>query len=310
MLEGGRTAWLETLKFCPELAFGSGDEEPRGLALVPVARLVKTASGYAKVPFAPPTLRLYPDSPLRGSALGILELLRVKSRELEEYKLSTGRDKGSDPGPCGRALAIALGIVLRHIARLHSLLSASSCHPWEVFSAASELASELGLFARAKAPDLRRYDHADPEPSFRRLRAEIAGLLEAVSLGPEVTLTFIRKGDAFSLKFPKLPEGDLCFWLSARTGLNPEEAREKVALQACMASPERLRIISLMGLPGVGLTPVRDAPAGLPKRADTVYFAVRMQDPLWDEALRTGALELNWKDAPEKTRLSLVAART
>ncbi|MDR1039584.1 MAG: type VI secretion system baseplate subunit TssK [Deltaproteobacteria bacterium] len=311
MHAGGPDAWVHALTYQPGLMFGQRDADSRGLFLVPVARLQRSGGRLSRLPFAPPAVRLYQDGLLRDTALDVLELLRAKGRELEEYKLPPGRERASESSLAERSLAVALAVVARHIARLHHLLAAEA-HPYAAHSELLELASELGLFAPAGAARaFPVYDHSDPGPGFAALRAAVAGLLEEVSSGPELNLVFRREGPgSFTCDLPALTGGELGFWLGARTDLPAEEAKLAVPQKARLASPARLEALAALGLPGVGLTPVREAPAGLRRRRDTAYFAIRSQDPLWEEALREGRLEVRWDDAPEKAQLMLVAVRS
>jgi type VI secretion system protein ImpJ len=312
MHDGGGRARLDTLAYTPRLAFGPREADARGLFLVPVARIARAGEGARLAPFAPPAVRLYKDGLLRSAALEVLELLRAKGRELEEYKLSAqrSRERGGGREPSERALAVALGVALRHIARLHHLLNAPSAHPHQVYSAMSELASELGIFAqRGTGFSFRGWDQWDPGPAFLEMREAVARLLEEVSPGPNLSLVLRREGAKFECALPPLPEGELGFWIAARTQMHADEAKLAVPAGARLASPGRMAELVATGLPGVGLTPVRDAPAGLPRRADTVYFAVRDKDPMWEEAVREGRLELRWPDAPAKAQLTLVAVR-
>ncbi|MDR1079391.1 MAG: type VI secretion system baseplate subunit TssK [Deltaproteobacteria bacterium] len=312
MLAGGHISWLDTLAYRPGLVFGGRDADVRGSAVVPVARLRRGGRGFVLVPFAPPAVKLYPDGLLRDTALEVLELLRAKARELEDCKLpaSRGGERGAPADPRGRALSVALGTVLRHAARLHHLLGAPSTHPCTVHAALSELASELGLFSAGGAPPPAAWDHADPGPAYLEARARISGLLEALSPGPALNLMFRRAGDRFECDLPALPEGETGFWLAVRTDLRSEQAKLAVPGGARLASPSRMAGLVAAGLPGVGLTPVRDAPGGLHRRPDTVHFAVRTGDPLWEEALAEKRLEVRWDGAPARVQLMLVAVRS
>ncbi|MDR2611857.1 MAG: type VI secretion system baseplate subunit TssK [Deltaproteobacteria bacterium] len=310
MLTGAGVAWVDTMGYAAEIMFGPESADARGRAMLPIARLRRADGRVSRTPFAPPSLRLYPDSPLRDAALDVLELLRAKGRELEEYKLSPSRERTGAPVPGEGAFAVALGIVLRHIARLHHLLGGSAAHPGAVQAALSELASELAIFTPDwRPPPIPPYDHADPAPSFLAARAAVAGLLESVNPGPDLTLVFRREGASFTCDLPRLPEGALGFWLAVRSGLNADEIKASVSLMARVATPERLATIVPMGLPGVGLVPVREGPAGMLRRADTVFFEIRRQDPLWEEALLACKVGVRWDEAPDKAQLMLVAER-
>ncbi|MDR1037798.1 MAG: type VI secretion system baseplate subunit TssK [Deltaproteobacteria bacterium] len=312
MLAGQGQAWVNTLAYTPGLVAGRPGLDERGCVMLPVARLRRDARGWVRVPFAPPAVKLFQDGFLRETALDVLELLRAKARELEEFKLPASRGRAG-PGaadPAGRALAVALGIVLRHIARLHQMLAAPSAHPYSVFAEICELVSELGLFSRGGGHAPPAWDHADPGPAYLAARAAVSGLLEEVSPGPELNLMFRRDGGSFVCEIPRLADGVFGFWLAARTGLAAEDAKAALSAGARLAPPARTGELLAAGLPGVGLTPVREAPAGLHRRQDTVYFQIRTRDPLWEEALSGGRLEVSWEGAPAEAQLMLVGVRS
>ncbi|MDR3153505.1 MAG: type VI secretion system baseplate subunit TssK [Deltaproteobacteria bacterium] len=321
LLGEGPAAQVDTLLYNAFLLFGEEAQEAGGLTVIPIARLARQGENVKRAPFAPAALRLYEGSPLRELALDVLELLKAKGRELEEYKITPAQSRLETLASNSLALVTALGIVLRHTARLHCAVSGPAAHPYAVFSALRELAAELTVFApglsalgeslTGEGSALPPYDHKDPLPSYRETRALIGRLLDTMSPGPDLNLAFQRDqaGRSFSLTLPPLPEGGCIFWLAVRTGLSQDDAKSSVTAYAKLASPERLRNIISYNLPGVTLTPLREAPVGLPKRPDTAYFAVRQKDQLWDEAIKAGRLGFFWDAAPESAEVALVGAR-
>jgi type VI secretion system protein ImpJ len=319
LLGGGPAAQVETLVYNAGLLFGDEAQDAKGVILLPIARLMRQGEKVRRAAFAPAALTLYPGSPLRELALDVLELLLAKGRELEEYKITPAQSRLETLASNSLALVSALGIVLRHTARLHHMLNGPSAHPYAVFSAIKELTAELTIFApglsalgeplSGEGGALPPYDHKDPLPSFRETRALIGRLLDTMSPGPDLYVVFQRDGRNFNVTLPALPEGGCVFWLSARTDLPADEAKQQVSSYAKLASPERARSLISYNLPGVTLTPLREAPVGLPKRPDTVYFAVRQKDPIWEEAVRSGRLQLFWDTAPDRAELAIVGAR-
>jgi type VI secretion system protein ImpJ len=319
LMAEGPAARVETLLYNAFLMFGAEARDASGVTLIPIARLVRQGENVRRSPFAPAAVRLYADSPLREAAEGVLELLKAKGRELEEYKITPAQSRLESLASNSLALVSALGIVLRHTARLHFLLEGPAAHPYAVFSALRELAAELTIFAPGvtalgepldgQGAALPPYDHRDPLPSFRETHAFVGRLLDTMTPGPDIYVAFQRDGGSFTATLPPLPEGGCVFWISARTGLPPEEAKASLSAYAKLASPERARSLVSYNLPGVTLAPLREAPVGLPKRPDTAYFAVRQKDQLWEEAVRSGKLLLFWDSAPEAAELALVGAR-
>ncbi|MDR1312457.1 MAG: type VI secretion system baseplate subunit TssK [Deltaproteobacteria bacterium] len=319
LLGGGPAAYVDTLVYNASLLFGAEAQDAKGMTLLPIARLVRQGEKVRRGDFAPAALRLYPDSPLRDLAADVMELLKAKGRELEEYKITPAQSRLESLASNSLALVSALGIVLRHTARLHNLLNGPAVHPYTVFSAIKELAAELTIFApgvsalgeplTGEGGALSPYDHKDPLPSFRETVGLIGRLLDTMTPGPDIFVVFQRDGRNFNLTLPPLPEGGCIFWISARTDLPAEEVKSSLSSYGKMASPERARNLISYNLPGVTLTPLREAPVGLPKRADTVYFAVRQKDHVWEEAVKAGRIQLFWDGAPERAELALVGSR-
>ncbi|MDR2349960.1 MAG: type VI secretion system baseplate subunit TssK [Deltaproteobacteria bacterium] len=321
LFAGGSEGNVDTLSFNAGLLFGDEIGGADGVELIPVARLAREGERVRRLPFSPPSIRIYSGNPLNGLVRDVLEILKAKGGELEEYKITPAQSRTEPMASNSLALVTALGIVLRHTARLHTLMEAPSTHPYAAFGALRELASELTLFfpgapafgesAEGAVKSLVAYNHADPYPAFSETRNLIAKLLGSISPGPEVSLTFARDPRDprfFTLDMPPSLDNNHAFWISAGSDPDGESART-LASRGKLASPERLGSLISYNLPGVSLAPLRDAPLGLPRRKDTLYFGVRQKDPLWEEALKARKLAFFWDDAPENAVLILAGNR-
>jgi type VI secretion system protein ImpJ len=167
--------------------------------------------------------------------------------------------------------------------------------------------SALGEFQ--DGADLPPYDHLDPYPSFLETKLLIAKLLESISPGPDFSLVFKREEGRFSLDLPSFADDDFVVFLSLRSDLNPEDMKNDFSSFGKLSSSDRLDHLISRNLPGVQLSPLREAPVGLPRRRDTVYFAIRRKDPLWEEALKSKRLSLFWDKAPESAVVILTGNR-
>ncbi|MDR1165179.1 MAG: type VI secretion system baseplate subunit TssK [Deltaproteobacteria bacterium] len=320
LLAGGATGQVETLTHNGYLLFGDEGKESPGLSVTPLARLARDGERVKRAPYAPPALRLYAENPLREVMVDVLEILRAKGRQLEEYKITPAQSRLESLAANSLALVTALGAVCRSVARMTLLLSLPALHPFRAFAALRELIAELSIFSpglsalgekigESEGKGYAVYNHLDPLPGFRESRETIARLLDGLSPGPELSLAFTQDGRRFNLKLPGwLDNGYVC-WLSARSGAPLEEIRQGISAYAKLASPERLPSLISYNLPGVGLRPLREVPVGLPREAGAAYFAIRQKDPLWEEALKVGGLALFWDGAPEGTQITLTGNR-
>jgi type VI secretion system protein ImpJ len=318
LLGDGPPSRVETLGLNAYVLFGIETAQAKeAVTLTPLARLQRDGD---KVilhrEYAPPSLKLYDEHPLRRLMMDVLELLKAKSRQLEEYKFSPMTHTENSGG---RALALVtvLGVVSRHIAKIHYLLVPQALHPFAAFTAIRELAAELTVFSPGLSPlgeslvgsgGLRPYDHLDPYPAFLETKNLIKRLLESVAVGPELTLIFRRDGHRFVLDLPAV-SSNYVFWLSVKT----QEERHKLAASLTsfgkLASPDRLENLVSYNLPGIGLSLLESPPLGLPRSPDTVYFSLSQNDPLWSEAVKARRLVLFWDQAPESALVTLSGNR-
>jgi type VI secretion system protein ImpJ len=249
----------------------------------------------------------------------VFELARAKGRQLEEYKVSPGQTRLQAGGSVSVSLIMTLAIVSRHISRLNHLLTGPALHPYQAFGALRELVAELSIFApgisalgeplNGPGKALPPYHHLDRYPGFIETRHLAARLLDSINPGPELILPFRREEKHFYLDFPSwLDMGFIC-WVSLHAEGDLSQARDDLVSYGKLSSPARLESIVNYNLPGIALNPLRDAPVGLPRRPDTAYFAIRREDPLWEEAIKSGHLSLFWDNAPENCGLTLTGNR-
>ncbi|MDR1395428.1 MAG: type VI secretion system baseplate subunit TssK, partial [Deltaproteobacteria bacterium] len=318
LLGEGPAGRVETLGINAYVLFGTEAAQAReAVTLIPLARLQRDGEKvYLHKEYAPPSVKLYADHPLRRLMQDVLEFLKAKSRQLEEYKFSP-LSHPENFGGRTLALITVLGVVSRHIARLHFLLAPQALHPYQAFTALRELAAELTIFSPGLTAlgesligsgGLRPYDHLDPYPSFAETKNLIRRLLESVALGPEVTVIFRREERRLTADLPVL-SGNYTFWLSVRSGEDPQATARSLMTFGKLAAPDRAESLISYNLPGVALSLLEAPPLGLPRNPNTVYFSIRQADPLWAEALAARQLVLFWDQAPPSALVTLSGSR-
>jgi type VI secretion system protein ImpJ len=321
LLGTGPDGRVETLFYNAFLMFGQEAEQTvEPVHLTPLARLIRDGDRFHLCSdYAPPTLKFYDRHPIKLLMDDILEILKAKGRQLEEYKITPSRSQLENSGGGALSLVTVLSVVCRYIARIHYLLAPRCLHPYTAFSAIRELAAELTLFApglsalgeslSGQGGALKPYDHLDPYPAFQDTKLFISRLLDSISLGPEMTLIFNREGRIFTLDLPaSLTSGFIC-WLSVRSSLPREEAAESLSTFGKLAAPGRAESLVSFNLPGIALTLLPNPPLGLPRSPDAAYFSFKQSDPMWEEALRARRLVLFWDKAPDSTVVSLSGNR-
>ncbi|MDR2339356.1 MAG: type VI secretion system baseplate subunit TssK [Deltaproteobacteria bacterium] len=320
LLGDGPPSMMDTLQYNATLVFGADAKgKKEGHYIIPLARLYREGERPRLTTFQPPTLNIWPESPLHQVMVDIGELVRAKARQLEEFKVSPAQTRTQGSGGSSLSLVISLVIISRHISRLHNLASSSALHPYHAFGALRELVADLTIFAPGisalgeplndTGKALPPYDHMDPYPSFLETRNLASRLLDTINPGPELNLSFRRDHDRFHLDFPAWMDMNFVCWVSLHQEGALAEAGASLVSYGKLSSPARLDSILGYNLPGIALTPLKGAPVGLPRKPDTTYFAIRREDPLWEEALKSGHLTLFWDNAPEQCTLSLMGNR-
>jgi type VI secretion system protein ImpJ len=321
LLGGGPDGRVETLFHNAFLLFGPEAEQMvEPASLTPLARLARDGDRIRLVEdYAPPALRLYDASPVTRLMTDILEILKAKGRQFEEYKISPSQSQQENSAGTALSLVTILGVVCRYVARLHYLLFTQCLHPFAAFAAIRELAAELTIFApgltalgeslSGQGGGLRPYDHLDPFPAFQDTKFFITRLLDSISLGPELTLVFRREGRNFTLDLPASLTSAFICWLSVRSDLPREQAAESLSSFGKLAAPGRAENLVSFNLPGIALSLMAQPPLGLPRNPDTAYFSFRQSDPMWEEALRARRLILFWDRAPDQTIVTLSGNR-
>jgi type VI secretion system protein ImpJ len=319
LLGQGPDGRVETLDFNAHLLFGDEAKEAvEAVTLAPLAHLRRDGEKISlDIEYAPPSIRIYSDNPLRQLMLDLLEILKAKARQLEEYKISPSQINLEHSGGTALSLFMLLGVVCRYISRVHFLLVPASLHPFTAFSAIRELAAELTVFVpglsalgeslTGQGGALKPYDHQNPYPAFQETKLLIARLLDAVSLGPELVLNFTREGRNFVLDLPATLNSGFSCWLSVNSDLPKEKLAESLSSFGKLASTGRVESLVSFNLPGIALTLLTSPPLGLPRTSGTAYFSIRQTDPMWDEVLKTRRLVLFWDQAPETTMVTLSA---
>jgi type VI secretion system protein ImpJ len=318
LLGQGPDGRVETLDFNVHLLFGEeANDAVEALTLAPLAQLKRDGEKVSlSGEYSPPSLRIYTDNPLRQLMADLLEILKAKARQLEEYKISPTQIHMENSGGTALSLFTLLGVVCRYIAKLHFLLSAA-LHPYAAFAAIRELTAELTVFVpglsalgeslSGQGESLIPYDHLNPYPAFQQTKILIHRLLDAVSLGPELTLNFKREKRYFVLELPPTLNSNYICWLSVHSDLPSEQLAESLSSFGKLASMGRTENLVSFNLPGIALTLLTSPPLGLPRSPGTAYFSIRQSDPMWEEVIKSRRLVLFWDQAPENTLVTLSA---
>ncbi|MCR5170326.1 MAG: type VI secretion system baseplate subunit TssK [Desulfovibrio sp.] len=317
---GGPEADVRFMRYNACILFSTEKELLGKTPSWPLARLVREGDKVRLAPsFAPPCLDIAASPVLQGALGDVRNAVCARAGQLEDFKLLPG---SAGAGPAGMSAVTAqtllmysmLGVLSRWAPLLEHLCETGHLHPWPVYGMLRQLAGELSLFS----PDLSvlcttrqgvcaipPYSHEDPGACFSSARIVISRLIDLLATGPAHSFSMQRREGVFACELPAYARSGFDFWLQIRDGGEDAEVQE-AARQAKFAPAAFLRALVGKSLPGIPLIPSDVPPPGLPKRADTSYFAVDSRDPLWAPLLENGACALFLPGMPEECSVNLV----
>ena len=286
----------------------------------PLARLVREGNEVRLSPsYAAPCLDLSSSPLLQGALLAVRNAVCARAGQLEDFKLLPG---SAGTGPAGMSAVTAqtllmysmLSVLSRWAPLLEHLCEAVHIHPWPVYGMLRQLAGELSLFSpdlsalcttRQGACAMPPYDHEDPGTCFASARIVISRLIDLLATGPAHSFPMERREGIFACELPAYARSGFDFWLQIRGAGDATEVQEATR-QAKFAPAGYIRALVGKSLPGIPLIHSNVPPPGLPKRADTCYFALDSRDPLWAPLLENGACALFLPGMPEECSVNLV----
>ncbi|MGN0009336.1 MAG: type VI secretion system baseplate subunit TssK [Desulfovibrionaceae bacterium] len=300
MYGDGPAADISTMRFNLRLVFEG--EQAEGLMLIPVARLRLNGERVVQdASFAPPCLNLHASDLLLRLTRTVRDSLLSRCRQLEDYKLVAG-EAGSFFGASdlqGITLFCILGVLSRNAPQIVQYLECPQVHPWTIYLQLCRIAGELSVFSSGLSPlgeNVRGtrlippYDHENLAACFTAVQEIILRLVDTLVVGPAYTFMLEQRDGAYSTVLSQEACGSYAYWLLLRSP--SPEALARQARFARLVPTEELHAIVAQALPGVRLVRAEQAPAGLPRRGDTLYYNIDTGDPLWEKILRGRGLSL------------------
>lgn len=317
---GGPSAQVMRLRYVLGIFLDSEIDELAVRMIMPVARLERTGDKIAAAPtFIPPALTMGADQTLWKSVCDIRDLVAARAKQLEDYK-PHGQTGGREFDPGYVIFLQALMCLNRQLPLLHHLTEVRDVHPWRMYGLLRQFIGELSTFTEEigalgerfdGTPILPAYAHDNLEACFLTAKALIQQMVDGIGASIELLVRLEPDRGRYSAELPqRVFEGRNRFWLVIRA--------EETDLEAMAA--EVLRLVKVCATPVLttllvkavsGLPLIRHAlpPAGLPKRASTLYFLVDTDSPLWQDVIRARGLSLFWDSPPKDMTAHLAVVR-
>ena len=186
-------------------------------------------------------------------------------------------------------------LLLQLLNRYHPLLAHLAqqprVHPERLFDRLAQLAAELATFTteQRRPAELIPYQHQEPQECFTALLSQIRLALGTVIAPRAMPLPLQSQPHGiWSCSLHALePLAQVTLVLAVKTQLPQEQLHRQFPQQSKLASPERIRELIALQLPGIPLQPLPVVPRHLPYHAGFSYFQLDLQSPEWHD-LRQG----------------------
>lgn len=289
----------------------ASEENRDGYECVPIARVVKDASGQWRTDpdWLPPlTCCRAVAQPLR-IVRRLLDILLVKSEALG--RIHRERTKSViEYGTSDIASFWLLHTVNRNFARLNHLFDAAPLHPEDLYLALAEFYCELLTFSSSRTlGDLPKYRHEQLFTTLDVLDAGIRELLDTVISSRYAVIPLDTPKPSFHigrLEADRLVEG-VDFYLSVQGELPAAQIIETVPLKFKVGAPDDVDKILNSALRGVNLTHATQTPASVPVRVGNHYFALEPQGAIFERMLRARSVCIYVPQTLVALKLELIA---
>ena len=285
-------------------------------SLLPIAELVRDGDEIIlSQQFIPPCLFIHASPYLVRIITEIKNQLLFRCRQLEEYKQGRGIQSVSF-GSKDMVFLMALRSLARHIPGLIHVLEAESIHPWQVYGLLRQLIGELSSFsstfnAQGEEKDgeqtISAYDHGHLWTCFFSAQRCISRLLDEITAGPDFILLLEFDGTFFTtdVKPDAFAAGNR-FYLVMSTEDDPAKTARAMTTVAKASSREHLPILIARALPGVDIKHLSVPPQELPRRPQSIYFALSQHGEQWSYVAQSKNLSVYWDDAPSDLTMELM----
>ena len=290
-------------------------DDAGGYEVLPLCRILRSG-GEAAVPcidptYFPPMLAIDAWPPLgRDIFREIYYLLGNRLSSLSEQLSSREvTPSGLDPGDLERMWW--LSELNQAYCMMSVLSSAPGVHPLLAYTELCRIVGQLSFFGpQRRPPEIPAYDHDDLATIFRRIRDEIQLLLKLIPTGGYLRRDFVGEGLGMKVSLEAEWLGSEWRWFVGVLRQNLDE-RECVALLEQrglnwkLGSAQQVDELFRLGIEGLRLEKLAQAPQALPPRRDWLYFEVSRDNAAWKDVVSTQTLAMRLKDTMIANRKEL-----
>lgn len=313
---GGTEGQVKRLHYVLKVFWETELDQLGEYELIPIAQLERFgAEVRLSDDFIPPCLSFTASDSLHKLIREIRDQVTARGYQLEEHKSKRGIQT-AEFGSRDMVYFLALRSVNRYVPLLFHYTNSEQVHPWHFYGLLRQLIGELTSFSERVSvlgeledgkkviPD---YNHRNLWGCFSAAQDMISHLLDEITAGPEYVLQLIFDGTYYATDLkPAIFEGKNRFYLAVKTEEDPKTMLLALEELAKLSSRENMHLLVSRALPGIGLHYMQVPPQELPRRANTIYFAVDHHDEQWASVAKQHNLALHWNSAPADIEIELM----
>ena len=284
--------------------------------LLPVAQLERAGEEIVlSQGFIPPCMSISGSEILMKIIKEIRDQISARGRQLEEYKSQRGIQT-AEFGSRDMVYMLALRSLNRYIPMLFQFTETPQIHPWVVYGVLRQLIGELSSFseninvmgeAKDGSRSLPLYNHRNIYECFFSAQSLISQLLDEITAGPDYVIHLAYDGTYYAAELkPAIFEGRNRYYIVLKAEEDPKVILQSISTAAKLSSREQLPLLIARALPGIGLEHLTVPPQELPRRANSIYFAVDHHSDQWALVSRGHNIALYWDNAPEDMEVELM----
>ncbi|HBG06209.1 MAG: type VI secretion system-associated protein [Geobacteraceae bacterium GWC2_58_44] len=314
---GGAVSPVNRLHYALKICWESEQDQLGEYELIPLAQLERVGAEIRlSEEYIPPCLCFSASPSLQRLISEIRDQVTARGYQLEEHKRKRGIHT-AEFGSRDMVYFLALRSVNRYLPLLFHYTGTERIHPWHIYGILRQLIGELTGFSErigvlGELQDGRKllpeYDHRNLWSCFSAAQNLISRLLDEITAGPEYVIGLAYDGTFYGADLkPAIFEGRNRFYLAVKTEEDPKNVLRALEEMAKLSTPEHLKLLVSRSLPGIGLQYLQIPPQELPRRANTVYFAIDHHDDQWSAVAKNHSLALYWNGAPADIEIELMA---
>jgi type VI secretion system protein ImpJ len=284
--------------------------------LLPVAQLERAGEEIVlSQGFIPPCMSISSSGILMKIIKEIRDQISTRGRQLEEYKSQRGIQT-AEFGSRDMVYMLALRSLNRYIPILFQFTETLQIHPWVVYGVLRQLIGELSSFseninvigeAKDGSRSLPLYNHRNIHECFFSAQSLISQLLDEITAGPDYVIRLTYDGTYYAAELkPAIFEGRNRYYIVLKAEEDPKAILQSISTAAKLSSREQLPLLIARALPGIGLEHLTVPPQELPRRANSIYFAVDHHSDQWALVSRGHNIALYWDNALEDMEVELM----